>query len=205
MIWTDFGGVLTPPVGETVTQFCHKHDLQPLQLQGAMERVAERLGAQDMLAPIDTPMLSESEWLRLLEGELGVRLPLDSLGPDWFENRPLNLPWVEALLGLREQGHRIGLISNMVPTWEEHWRGMVGTSLKFDHEVLSHEIGTRKPEPAIFTHAAMLSELPACRNVLIDDLLVNHQAALAAGWASVHFKSAVQAADELHRLINTNP
>ena len=63
----------------------------------------------------------------------------------------------EVLAALREMGYKIGLISNV------NSRGQVPKNLSqyeikhfFDPIILSSEYGRRKPDPAIFHHAARL-------------------------------------------------
>lgn len=80
-------------------------------------------------------------------------------------------PEVPAVLeALRCMGLKIGLISNV------NSRGLVPQNLGlyeiqsfFDPVVLSSEYGRRKPDPAIFHHAARLANVPASRCLYIGD------------------------------------
>jgi HAD superfamily hydrolase (TIGR01549 family)/HAD superfamily hydrolase (TIGR01509 family) len=74
------------------------------------------------------------------------------------------------LESIQKMGLKIGLISNV------NSRGQVTTNLEqygirdyFDPLVLSSEYGRRKPDPAIFHHAARLANVPASQCVYIGD------------------------------------
>ena len=74
------------------------------------------------------------------------------------------------LEAIRAMGLKIGLISNVCS------RGQVPTNLEaygirhyFDPVVLSSEYGRRKPDPAIFHHAASLANVPTSSVVYVGD------------------------------------
>ncbi|MGE5378799.1 MAG: HAD family hydrolase [Bacteroidota bacterium] len=76
----------------------------------------------------------------------------------------------EVLRSIQKMGLKIGLISNV------NSRGQVPTNLKeygildyFHPIVLSSEYGCRKPDPAIFHHAARLANVPTSRCVYVGD------------------------------------
>ncbi len=83
-------------------------------------------------------------------------------------------PEVPAVLdSIQKMGYKIGLISNV------NSRGQVPTNLKaygifhyFDPIVLSSEYGRRKPDPAIFHHAARLANVPTSKCLYIGDRIV---------------------------------
>ena len=61
-VWTDFGGVLTPPVSHTMRVFCQKYGLTESQLRAGFEAVARNHNLTDPLELVDTPLMSEKEW-----------------------------------------------------------------------------------------------------------------------------------------------
>lgn len=90
-----------------------------------------------------------------------------------FYQRAMRPEVPEVLQGIRQMGLKIGLISNV------NSRGQVPTNLKeygiidyFDPIILSSEYGYRKPDPAIFHHAARLANVPASQCVYIGDRIV---------------------------------
>jgi len=56
--------------------------------------------------------------------------------------------------------------------------------------ILSHEVGLRKPDPAIYRKALELSGTRAGETVFVDDLKANVDAARALGMIAIQFKSA---------------
>ncbi|QIZ37343.1 HAD family phosphatase [Saccharopolyspora sp. ASAGF58] len=201
-VWTDFGGVLTPPVNESFAGFAAQAGAPPAVLWAAMQNVAARYGVDDVMAPLDTPLTTEADWARqvtaVVREDTGAEVDLSRLGERWFAGRPANSSWVGTLRKLREQGVFVGLLSNMPPSWDEQWRRMVSPEL-FDSVVLSYEVGSRKPEAAIFGLAVERCGFPVGECVLVDDMAKNCAGARETGWQAVHFTSSDDAAAELDR------
>lgn len=207
-VWSDFGGVLTPPIAHTMGTFCRAQGLDPGVLQQALTKVTARYGTTDIMEPIDTPLVSEKEWLEQVSdvlaadhGITGVRLT--TLADAWFDGRETNHAWVAALRAARQQGAFVGLLSNMVPTWDAHWRRMVDPAELFDDVLLSFEAGHRKPSPGMFALAAERAGVPASDCVLVDDLPHNCAGAEAAGWQAIHFTDTDAAQEQLRALLTT--
>jgi putative hydrolase of the HAD superfamily len=205
-VWTDFGGVLTPPISETFGAFCDKTNLPPEPLLTAVLKVTASYGTDDILLPIDTPLVTEEEWLAqigaVLYADTGLRIEgLTSIADAWFGDRPVNEAWLDRLGQLRDQGVFIGMISNMVPTWDAHWRRMVDPASNFDGVVLSFAAGHRKPAREIFELAIRQSGIAAEHSVLVDDMPKNCDGARAAGWQAIHFTGAAAAIEALDRII----
>jgi putative hydrolase of the HAD superfamily len=204
-VWTDFGGVLTPPVGETFSAFCTRTGLPPGPLLTAVATVTARYGTDDFMLPLDTPLVTEDEWLRQIAAELdaqGIEAPMISFADAWFDGRRTNVEWLAQLHRVRERGLFVGMLSNMPPAWEEHWRRMVPPEGVFDDVVNSAQVGCRKPDPEIFELAAARAGVPAAQCVLVDDLAKNCAGARAAGWQAIEFTGAAAAAEELDALLD---
>ncbi len=202
VIWTDFGGVLTPPVNETLDQLCVNNGIRRDELLAAMALIASRYGTNDPLEPLDTPLVGEAEWLRQISAELNGALAVDSVADQWFDGRDTNHAWVDTLRTARRHGISVGMLSNMVPTWDRHWRTMVDADELFDHVILSFEVGHRKPDPSMFALAAARAGVPPSRCLLVDDLEKNCAGAEAAGWRAIHFVDAASATDQLWSVFN---
>jgi putative hydrolase of the HAD superfamily len=202
-VWTDFGGVLTPPVSETFSAFCEKTSLPAEPLLTAVLKVTATYGTDDVLLPIDTPLVTEEEWLaqiaEVLHEDTGLRIDgrLTSIADAWFGDRPVNQQWLDRLSQLRDQGVFIGMISNMVPAWDEYWRRMVDPAANFDAVILSFQAGYRKPAREIFELAIGQSGVAAEHSVFVDDLPKNVDGARAAGWRAIHFTGAAAAIEAL--------
>ncbi|WP_037682693.1 HAD family hydrolase [Streptomyces cellulosae] len=191
-VWSDFGGVVTPPTAVTMRDFCARTGAVAEQLNEAMRAVGDSYGT-DPMAPLDTPLITQDEWTRQVEAVLlerfDARVDLSDFGAKWFAGRETNSAWTDWLRDIRSRGVFVGMLSNMVPAWDEHWRAMVPPEGLFDDLVMSFEVGLRKPQREIFELAAKRAGFAAEECVLVDDLEVNCEGARAAGWQAVHFVS----------------
>lgn len=202
-IWTDFGGVLTPPIAEQMAAFCAKYGLAADDMMQALRCVAETYGVSDPLELMDRPMITETEWLAALNKELGGVLSLTTLADAWFDGRETNKAWVDVLREVRDDNVRVGMLSNMVPTWDQHWRKMVDARTLFDHVVLSFQEGHRKPEPRFFATAAAKAGVQPDRCILVDDLEKNCAGAVKEGWQAIHFQDATRAKTDLLNILHS--
>lgn len=203
-VWTDFGGVLTPPIAHTMAAFCRKHGLDPATVGAAAARVTARYGTDDVMLPIDTPLISEREWLRQIADEMGLAEAPVTMADSWFDGRETNQAWLDRLVALRGRGVFVGLLSNMVPAWDEHWRRMIDPA-HFDDVVLSFEVRMRKPSPGIFALALERSGTSPAETVFVDDLAGNCTGARAVGWTAIHFTDTAAAIAELDALLEPTP
>jgi putative hydrolase of the HAD superfamily len=208
-IWTDFGGVLTPPITHTFMTFCRSQRLEPEPVMRAVMTVTASYGTADVMLPLDTPLVTEQEWLRQVAAALrddeGVVAHLDSLADAWFDGRETNHEWLEALRQFRSLGFFVGLLSNMVPSWDTHWRRMVPPGPAFDDVVLSFEVGVRKPDREIFDLCARRADVAPEGCVLVDDSGDNCAGARAAGWRAIRFTDSATASAELASLLGAGP
>ena len=200
-IWTDFGGVLTPPIADSFSVFCIKLGLDRTELSQAMRQVAQDHCVADPLELLDRPILSEAEWISEINRYLTRKMSLTTLADDWFDQRVPNESWVDVLRDLRTPTVRVGMLSNMVPAWDRHWRKMVAPDELFEHVVLSFEVGFRKPEPEMFNVAASCAGVSADRCILVDDLESNCDGARREGWKAIHFQDAAAAKSELLQIL----
>ncbi|MFF4156676.1 HAD-IA family hydrolase [Streptomyces sp. NPDC001678] len=202
-VWTDFGGVLTPPISQDLEDFSRRTGIPAEALRAAMTAVAAPFGP-DLMAPLDTPLLTEDEWAARMNAELrtlGVETDLTGFGERWFAGRATNDAWLRHLHAIRRTGVFVGMLSNMPPAWDRLWRRMVEPEGLFDGLVLSFEVGVRKPDPAIFEAAAAMAGVAPEECLLVDDIATNCAGAEAAGWQAVHFTDADAAADRLAGLL----
>ncbi|MFF2729100.1 HAD-IA family hydrolase [Streptomyces sp. NPDC058008] len=208
-VWTDYGGVLeVPSTKVTVANFCAKIGIAPAQLLAAMTKVADGHGV-DLLAPLDTPLITQGEWSEQVRAALradeGVEVDLSDFPARWFEGRSANEPWIGHLRRLVTRGVFVGLMSNMVPAWDEHWRRVVEPEGLFAELVMSFQVGSRKPETGIFRVAERRTGFLPRECVLVDDIEKNCAGAREAGWHAIHFTDPAKAIEELDALLATGP
>jgi putative hydrolase of the HAD superfamily len=205
VVWCDFGGVLTAPVAETLASFCSRIDVTAIALVAAMKAVARRYGTDDIMEPIDTPLVSGAEWTRAVEEVLlsdhQVRADLSNFAADWFTGRPANTGLIDCLRDLKDAGIFVGMLSNMVPDFEPHWPKMVPPTL-FDDFVFSYRVGVRKPDARIYDLSAKRAGVGPESCILIDDLSQNCEGARNAGWKAIEFKANEDALPQLRRLVH---
>ena len=106
---------------------------------------------------------------------------------------------VPVLVRLKNEGRRLGILSNTCPPhWDFVSAGryaiLNGT---FEQHVLSYEVGAMKPDAAIYKAAIDRAGVPADRVFFVDDRLENVEGARAAGIDAVLFTTASQLARDL--------
>jgi putative hydrolase of the HAD superfamily len=82
---------------------------------------------------------------------------------------------------------RLALISNAFDSLREELHTRWPIAELFDVIVVSAEIGTMKPDPAIYHHALQLLALPPHQTVFIDDFAHNIAGARAIGMHAIHY------------------
>ncbi|MFD8703243.1 HAD-IA family hydrolase [Kitasatospora sp. NPDC059648] len=188
-IWSDFRGVLTPPLAEGVRRFCEGTDFTPAQITQCLRAIGERHGCPDGMAVLDSGVLDERRWTGEIERELlsrfDVSADLSDFATRWWSDRRLDEDWVAALRKWRAAGAFVGLMSNLPVEWRGHLAAFPAVADGFDDVVLSCDVGTRKPETRIFRLAEARSGLAPRFNVLVDDLPGNVAGAQRAGWGGV--------------------
>ncbi|MFD8593097.1 HAD family hydrolase [Streptomyces sp. NPDC059637] len=204
MIWFDFGGVLSPPLRDLYLAYEAKTGIAPEQLQDAMREVARGMGLPT-LAPVELGLLTEAEWGRRLRSALArlhpgtdlSRARLETFGEQWFDGVTANPVMVGTLRHARENGFRVGVLSNNVPEWEPYWRAIIAPAGELDCLIDSCRVGARKPDEEIFRRAEKEAGVAPGDCVLVDDLAENCEAARRRGWRAVHFRDNGRAVAEL--------
>ncbi|MEN9822351.1 MAG: hypothetical protein RLZ04_777 [Actinomycetota bacterium] len=97
----------------------------------------------------------------------------------------LNPPVVELVHELRTAGLRLGVLTNNIREFRPMWRSMLDFDDLFDDVVDSHEVGLRKPNPAIYRLALERLGAQAERTVFLDDVTSNVEAAISVGMRAV--------------------
>jgi len=109
---------------------------------------------------------------------------------------------VDRIRVLRDDGYRLGLVTNNVREGSATWRAMVPVEELFDAVVDSSEVGMRKPNPAIFHHALdLLGVANPATAVFLDDSPGNVVGAQQAGLHAIHVETPHQAIADLDALL----
>lgn len=192
-LWTDFGGVLTPPVSEDFAKIVRISGIPSDVLRSAIDAVG--------FAPLELGLVTEQDWGRQvtarLEPQWTPAIDLGRFGDYWYADRPPNRELIDELALMNV---RIGLLSNNVREWERHWRPLVGDSLDFDAVIVSCEVGMRKPDDGIFALAESVAGCRPDQCVLIDDSPANVSAAGRRGWVAIQHLSTATTVDRLRQI-----
>ncbi len=200
---SDFGGVLTSPLIESFAAYQEDSGVTLEALAEAMARATEANGGAHPLFELEKGLITEAEFLRRLEAELGDGIKLDRLRHVYFEHLKPNEAMIAHLRALRDRGLRMALLTNNVREWEPHWRSLLPEIDEiFELVVDSAFVGMRKPEPEIYELTLeRLGGLAPGDCVFVDDIEVNCDAARELGMRAVHFLDTEQALAELGRAL----
>ncbi len=129
--------------------------------------------------------LTTSEFFRRAAAECRLSCAESDFGPGYADMFWPN-PEVCDLIPRLKPAYRLVLVSNTndlhVRQFREQFRGVLA---HFDHQVLSHEVGARKPAPAIYAAAGEAAGCEPAQGVFIDDMPRNVAAAAALGWHGI--------------------
>lgn len=115
----------------------------------------------------------------------GIELPAPPPGGAPGIEFVVNEPVVQLVHDLRDAGLRLGVLTNNVAEFRDRWRSMLPFDELFDDVVDSHEVGLRKPNPAIYQLALDRLGADAGRTAFLDDVATNVWAAEGVGMLAV--------------------
>ncbi|HJR23911.1 MAG TPA: HAD family phosphatase [Acidimicrobiales bacterium] len=151
--------------------------------------------------------LAITDWvveIQALGLERGVEIdftPLQALLGEMTVHQPI----IDRVRSLREEGYRVGLITNNVREGSAAWRALVPVDDLFEVVVDSSEVGMRKPNPAIYLHALdLLGGVPPEAAVFLDDSPGNVEGARRAGLAGILVEDVDTALAELDELLSAD-
>ena len=87
----------------------------------------------------------------------------------------------ELVHDLKDHGCRLGVLTNNIREFRDRWRSLMDFDTLFDDVVDSHEVGLRKPHPAIYELSLSRLGARAEEAAFLDDMDVNVRAASALG------------------------
>lgn len=154
-------------------------------------------GEEDYLRHLQewTPRFRTEIWHRALQAQ-GVEDETLAAGLGLFfarRRRELQDPLpgaVEVLHRLQQGGVRLGLLTNGAASVQREKIESSGLGLHFDAMVVSGEIGTGKPEPAIFRHLLARLGVPAGETLMVGnslarDIMGGKRAGLKTCWLAL--------------------
>jgi epoxide hydrolase-like predicted phosphatase len=196
---SDFGGVLTTPLIESFAAYQRRSGITPQELGEAMVRILDTTGRHP-LHELERGHITESEFLRLLEAELGGDVALHEFRDTYFAALNPNEDMIELMRELRRRRFRMALLTNNVREWEPRWRAMLPDIDEiFEVVVDSAFVGMRKPESGIYelTVERLGDHLRPDECLFLDDIEANCSAARELGMRAVQFHDTAQARAEV--------
>jgi putative hydrolase of the HAD superfamily len=167
--------------------------------------VAEALADDPDAAEAAGEIVDEPDWHLLEKGQLdvatyftrlserapailGTDIDMEAYGRFWRSTAP-GVHWmvVHKIRELKDRGLRLGLLTNNVKEFGEHWRTMFPLEELFEEVVDSSHVGMRKPERGIYELTCSRMGVVPTETVFIDDNADNIAAARAYGMEAVHF------------------
>jgi epoxide hydrolase-like predicted phosphatase len=103
---------------------------------------------------------------------------------------------------LRDEGYRVGLLTNNVKEYGDAWRATIPVEI-FDDIVDSSVVGVRKPDARIFLMAAERLGVTPPQCVFLDDIASNVEGAQAVGMTGIVVENPWAAIDQLDRVLAT--
>jgi epoxide hydrolase-like predicted phosphatase len=213
----DFGGVISSPLFVGIGDFEEAEGYPKgslLQLLfgdtsyiGVVGRaVAEAIADDPDAAEAAGEVADEPDWHLLEKGEidvatyftrlsakapdvLGREIDMDAYGRFWRQGSP-GVHWmvVHKIRELKDRGLRLGLLTNNVKEFGEHWRTMFPLEELFEEVVDSSHVGVRKPEREIYALTCSRNQIEPTEAVFVDDNALNVAAARDFGMEAVHFR-----------------
>ena len=193
----DFGGVLTTSVFASFAAFCEAEGLPRDHVAKAFRSSPE---PRQLLFDLELGTLEADEFGPRFAAAIGLAPErADGVVERLFANTGPDEAMLAAVAAARRAGKRTGLISN---SW--------GEALKYDRDafedlfdawVISHEVGMRKPDPAIYALGAERIGLPPEACVFVDDLGGNLKPAKELGMATVKHTDAGETIPQLEELL----
>jgi putative hydrolase of the HAD superfamily len=202
---SDFGGVLTTPLGNAFAAWSQDGGI-PLEALGqALADSLERHGEHPLFV-LERGELTEAEFIARLQRELGSEHHIDSLSHGFLAHLERNQEMIELLADIRGRGLRMALLTNNVREWEPRWRAMLPEIDDiFEVVVDSAFVGMRKPEPEIYqlTVERLGGGLTPSDCVFIDDMEINCDAARDLGMIAVQFETTEQTRADVERALRS--
>jgi putative hydrolase of the HAD superfamily len=197
---TDWGGVLTTPILTTVRAWVEADGINWDSYVAVMRSwVAQAYGSDGEPNPIHALERGECTgdyFEQKLAAQLlrvdGEAVAAEGLLRRMFASSVTVPAMYDAIRAVRAAGLRTALLSN---SWGCDEYPRADFPALFDVVVLSGEVGMRKPEEAIFRHAAQALGLAPAGCIFIDDMKANVAAANACGMTGVlHTETAATVA-----------
>jgi len=149
----------------------------------------------------DKGLLTDTAYWNNLGAEAGLTLSEQSIKElvrwDALLWLGVNSSMIAWQLKLKQHGLLTAILSNMTGTVHQAMKRKFDWLGRFDVQVWSYELGTTKPDPAIYNHALEKLDVRAEETLFLDDRAANVEAAVALGMKSILFTDVETLREEL--------
>jgi len=140
--------------------------------------------------------VSEEEFLTKVSGFINNKVAKETLIDVYSKIFTVNEDVVSVLSELKKR-YKLVLLSNTNIFHQKYGWNEYGFLKIFDRLILSHEVGSVKPEEKIYRAVEEYTKLPSGEHIFIDDIFEYTEAAKSLGWDAIQFKSYSQLVNEL--------
>ncbi len=144
----------------------------------------------------ETGRLSSQAFFDSVRRAFDLQLSFDQFVPIWNEIFTENREVSDIIRSLKGE-KRLGLVSNTNPLHFDYALAHYPVLYVFDRWILSHEVGSKKPDPEIYRKAIDWASVTPEKILFIDDAQRNVEGAAAMGIQTIHFVSVQQLKEEL--------
>ncbi len=178
-------------VGNVLLRFSHRRILRKFAWAVGRHpvKVTRLLWREKVVERIETGAVDGEEIHRLFREELGYRGTYAGFRRLWCDHFTLDRG-SHALLKRVGAAVPTYLLSNTNALHFDYIRERYAFPSQVRGMILSHEVGLRKPDPAIYRAALKLSGTRPEETLFVDDLAENVAAAAKLGLVAVRFKGA---------------
>jgi HAD superfamily hydrolase (TIGR01509 family) len=184
-IYFDIHGVMATNWERVFTELAGRYDLQPQAIEMAFWRYNDIVGRGHMTL---------DEFERALAHNLRLDIEQIAYREAYFASVQGD-PQMHALMRDLTEHYEIGLFSNIFPGFLDKLQEMeVVPALPYAARIESCEVGSVKPETAIYAHALAQTHTTADHVMLVDDTHANIDVAKKLGWQGYWFDEQHSAA-----------
>ncbi len=198
VILYDLGNVILPfnhyQIAEKLAPFSKRNE------SGSPEEIFSFLFAREKgtINAYETGKVSTSEFFLDLKTSFDLSLSFEAFVPIWNDIFVENLD-VSEMIRSQKGRWKLGLVSNTNSLHFDYALSKFPILRIFDRWILSHEVGSKKPDAGIFQKAIEWAGVKPEKILFIDDMKRNVEAAVSLGMQGIHFTSAPQLKEELSR------
>ena len=200
VILFDLGNVILPfshfQIAEKLSRFCQKKEFQdPQKIFFYLFDLQKGI-----INEFDVGKVSPPEFFQSIKEKLDLSISFDVFLPIWNDIFVEDQEVSQIILSLKGRW-RLGLLSNTDPLHFNYILSKFPVMRTFDKWILSYEVGFKKPAIEIYQKAIEWASVEPKKILFIDDMKKYVDVAVSLGMQGIHFISASQLKEELHKIL----